>query len=205
MNKLQINVLRYLCRLLIPVLFMYPSYAGATGTVTFSSLFINLNNSLNQIWTMLIATCYLVGFSLTVASIYKLKKFGERTAFMHNSKGLLAPSAAFFIGMCLMYAPTFLKNLNQTIFAYPDPLNTLSWQQSHAGIDWADALAPMIGTIQVIGLIAFIRGMLLITKSTGEQPQPGAVSKGFIHVVGGVLAINITGTMDALAATFGLS
>ena len=57
------------------------------------------------------------------------------------------------------------------------------------------ALAPMIGTIQVIGLIAFLRGWLLITKSTGEQPQPGAVSKGFIHVIGGVLAINITCTM----------
>ena len=154
---------------------------------------------------MLTATCYLVGFSLTVSAIYKLKKFGERTAFMHNSKGLLAPSAAFGIGIYLMYVPTFLETWNETLFGYPNPEATLSWQSSNAGIDWADALAPMIGTIQVIGLIAFLRGWLLITKSTGEQPQPGAVSKGFIHVIGGVLAINITGTMDMLAATFGLS
>ena len=35
----------------------------------------------------------------------------------------------------------------------------------NAGIDWASAMAPMIGTIQVIGLIAFLRGWLLITKS----------------------------------------
>jgi len=179
-------------------------YARA-GTTTFSSLFINLNDSLDQVWAMLIATCYLVGFSLTLGAIYKLKKFGERTAFMHNSKGLLAPSAAFFIGIALMYAPTFLQNWNMTLFGTPNVESTLSWQSSNSGIDWADALAPMIGTIQVIGLIAFLRGWLLITKSTGEQPQPGAVSKGFIHVIGGVLAINITGTMDMLANTFGLA
>ena len=46
---------------------------------TFSDLFINLNESLDEVWQMLIATCYLVGFSLTVGAIYKLKKFGERT------------------------------------------------------------------------------------------------------------------------------
>ena len=34
-----------------------------------------------------------------------------------------------------------------------------------------------------------------------NNPQPGAVSKGFIHVIGGVLAINITGTMDVVANT----
>lgn len=175
------------------------------GTSTFSSLFINLNDSLNQVWQFLIASCYLTGFSLTLGAIYKLKKFGERTAFMHNSKGLLAPSAAFLIGIALMYAPTFLQVMNTTLFGTPNVQSTLSWQSSHSGIDWADVLAPMIGTIQVIGLIAFIRGMLLITKSTGEQPQPGAVSKGFIHIVGGIMAINITGTMDVLANTFGLS
>ena len=179
-------------------------YASTTST-TFQSLFTNLNASLNQVWQFLIAVSYLTGFSLTLASIYKLKKFGERTAFMHNSKGLLAPSAAFIIGIMLMYAPTFLQNLNMTVFGYPNPQSTLSWESENSGIDWADALAPMIGTIQVIGLIAFIRGMLLITKSTSEQPQPGAVSKGFIHIVGGVMAVNITGTMDVLANTFGLS
>jgi intracellular multiplication protein IcmC len=176
----------------------------ASSSTTFSDLFINLDSSLNQIWAFLTATCYLVGLSLTLSAVYKLKKFGEKTAFMHNSKGLLAPAAAFGIGIGLMYSPTFLQNWNMTIFGTPDVMSTLTWESSNSGIDWADAIAPMIGTVQVIGLIAFLRGWLLVVKSTGEQPQPGAVSKGTIHIVGGVLAINITGTMDALSNTFGL-
>ena len=185
------------------ILFLVSAIAMADTTTTLSSMFESLNSSLNQVWQMLIATCYLVGFSLTLVAIYKLKKFGERTAFMHNSKGLIAPSASFVIGVFLMWAPTFLPIMNATFFGYSQIQSTLSWESSHSGIDWADALSPMIETIQVIGLIAFLRGWLLITKVTAEQPQPGAVSKGTIHVVGGVLAINITGTMDVLSNKFG--
>ena len=185
----------------ILAVFVTIAYADTTS---FSSLFTNLNDSLDEVWQMLIAICYLTGFALTLGAIYKLKKFGERTAFMHNSKGLIAPSAAFFIGINLMFAPAYLKVWNATLFGYSDVQSTLAWEQENAGIDWADALAPMIGTIQVIGLIAFLRGWLLVTKSTAEQPQPGAVSKGFIHIVGGVLAINITGTLDIISNTFGI-
>ena len=199
------NYINKFSRLTLRVSPLFISGYVQAGSTTFSSLFLNLNSSLNQVWSALIATCYLVGFSLTLGAIYKLKKFGERTAFMHNSKGLLAPSAAFIIGIGLMYAPTFLEVWNMTLFGTTNIESALSWQSSNSGIDWADALAPMIGTIQVIGLIAFLRGWLLITKSTGEQPQPGAVSKGFIHVIGGVMAINITGTMDMLVNTFGLA
>lgn len=181
-----------------------PATRVLASSTTFSDLFINLDTSLNQIWAFLTATCYITGLSLTLSAVYKLKKFGEKTAFMHNTKGLLAPSAAFAIGVGLMYSPTFLENWNMTIFGTPNVMSTLTWESANSGIDWADAIEPMIGTVQVIGLIAFLRGWLLVVKATGEQPQPGAVSKGIIHVVGGVMAINITGTMDALANTFGL-
>lgn len=171
---------------------------------TLTDLFLNLDGSLQQIWTMLNAVAYLTGFMMTIAALYRLKKFGERTAFMHNSKGLIAPAAYFLVGIMLMYMPTFLETMNATVFGTGYIQSAISWQSSNTGLDWANVVAPLVTTIQVVGLIAFIRGWILLTRVCGEQPQPGMSAKGVIHIVGGVLAINITGTMDAISATFGL-
>lgn len=179
------------------------TYAVSIDTTTLTELFDNLNESMDAIWQMLTAVAYLTGFSMTCSAIYRLKKFGERTAFMHNSKGLIAPSALFIIGVFLMWSPVFIEIMVFTFFG-SGVQSTLAWESNSSGIDWAEAIAPMIETIQVIGFIAFIRGWILVTRCTAEQSQPGSVSKGLIHVVGGVLAINITGTMDMLSNTFGM-
>ena len=53
---------------------------------------------------------------------------------------------------------------------------------------------------QVIGLAAFLRGWLLIAKSAQGQQQ-GNTSKGFIHIFGGILAMNVIGTLQILNNT----
>lgn len=189
--------------LLLLALLISRAYAVSVDTTTLTDLFDNLNDSMESIWQMLTAVAYLTGFSMTCSAIYRLKKFGERTAFMHNSKGLLAPSALFIVGVFLMWSPNMIDVMVFSLFG-SDVQSTLAWESSTSGIDWAEAIAPMIQTIQVIGFIAFIRGWILITRCTSEQSQPGSISKGFIHVIGGVLAINITGTMDMLSNTFGV-
>ena len=48
-------------------------------------------------------------------------------------------------------------------------------------------------------------GFLILTKATGQGAQPGTISKGFVHIIGGVLAINIVQTINMLQATVGLT
>ena len=192
------------CKNIIVILVLLSSNSAMAYTAdTLATMFSNLNNSLGSVYQMLIGICYLTGLSLVASAIYKLKKFGERTAFMHNSKGILAPALLMFIGTALMWAPRFLEVMNNTLFGYAAVQSTLSWSSSGTGVDWVDTMAPMIETVQIIGMIAFIRGMLLVSRLGAEQVQPGIVSKGMIHIIGGVLAINITGTMDVLTNTFG--
>ena len=54
-------------------------------------------------------------------------------------------------------------------------------------------------------MIAFIRGWILVVKGAQAGSQPGNSSKGLIYVVGGVMAINITGTIDLINATLGIN
>jgi len=52
-------------------------------------------------------------------------------------------------------------------------------------------------------LIAILRGFLILTKVTGQGSQPGTISKGFIHMLGGVMAVHIVKTVEIMANTFG--
>ena len=44
---------------------------------------------------------------------------------------------------------------------------------------------------------------MIISKTTSEGSQPGTVSKGFTHMVAGLMAVNIEDTIDLIRGTFG--
>lgn len=171
------------------------------------SIFENLSQSLGGVSQFLTALSYIIGIYLTVSAVFKLKKFGHRTAFMHVEAGMFGPFMQFFIGVSLLYTPTFIGVLNATVFGDPSIDNVMAYTSSGSSPDWATAIVPMYETIQIIGLIAFIRGWLILSKSVQKDGgnQPGQITKGVIHIIGGVLAMNITRTIDIITATFGLT
>ncbi|MEC8977583.1 MAG: type IV secretion protein IcmC, partial [Pseudomonadota bacterium] len=50
---------------------------------------------------------------------------------------------------------------------------------------------PILGVIQIIGLIAFLRGWVQISRATNAGNQPGVVSKALTYIIAGIMAINI--------------
>ena len=59
--------------------------------------------------------------------------------------------------------------------------------------------------LSLIGLIAFLRGWVILSKMGHSGSQPGRVGKGITHSGGGILLINIVQTTQILANTFGYS
>ncbi len=55
--------------------------------------------------------------------------------------------------------------------------------------------------IQTIGLYAFARGWVLIARGAGQGQQPGNTGKGLMHIFGGILAVNIVGTVEMINNT----
>ena len=134
----------------------YSADAGVSGA-SIDQLFGNLNESLDEVWQLLTAFAYLIGLSFTVRALFQLKKIGDKTAFMNNSKGILAPAALFFVGVALMYTPTFLEIWNYTVYKQAIQ-DTMSWAQKNSGIKWVDTLKPMVQLIQVVGLVILLKG-----------------------------------------------
>jgi intracellular multiplication protein IcmC len=154
---------------------------------------------IQQVRMLLIVVMYIMGVFFLASAILSLKKFGQRGAFMQDTKAsLLGPVVKMFIGVGLMAAPDFIDIIENTIWTSQSILQT----ESDAG---SGALAGFAGfknielIVNLVGYFAFIRGWVLIVRSTSEgQSQPGALSKGMLHVFGGILAINIRATVSML-------
>ena len=178
----------------------------ASGTsLDMASIFQNIGEQIDPIKNFLIVLCYIIGVGLSVAAVMKLKKYGTRTAFMHVEMSMVGPFLQFFIGVGLFYMPYFISSLNLTLFNTATVANTvLSWSGS-SGDDFESYVTPILGVIQIIGIISFIRGWVMLAKATNPGQQPGAISKGITHVVGGILAVNIYTFIEVVYQTLGLN
>ena len=180
----------------------------SSGTVVnATNIFQNLMQSYAGITNFLTGFMYLLGIGLTVSAVLKFKKFGHRTAFMHIEAGMLGPAIQFMIGVTFLYAPSLLEILNYTLFREGDISSVMTYTSENMTSDWQQVMNPILGMVQIIGLIAFIRGFLILSKSVHKDGgnQPGQVSKGIVHICGGVLGINVVQTINVVNATFGLN
>lgn len=194
-----------LTRVAILLLLHLSAFAESGDGIVPEQIFTNLNVSMQQIYPAMVSACLIMGSFLIVKAIFKLKKLGHKTAFMGSSGNMIGPVALILIGVALINAPTFIRVIITSLYAN-NVQNSISWTQAHSGGGtWYSTLTPMIGLIQVIGIFAFLRGAIILTKACNENAQPGNISKGLLHIVGGIMAINITGTIDLINNTLGFN
>jgi intracellular multiplication protein IcmC len=163
-----------------------------------SSFFTAFETYKVKINNLLFGLTYLIGLGIIFSSLMQLKKFGQRSAMMQSQASLLGPICRLFLGVIVMYLHEFLNIVYQTTWGenVGDVLDLQS-KTTDTGID--SIVKPMAGFIQFIGLIAVIRGFMVLQRTASESGnQPGQLSKGFTHIVGGVFAINILGLVHLI-------
>lgn len=164
--------------------------------IDLSQIMVNIAETLPPVLAMVSAASYLIGITLVIKGVFKLKEFGEARTMMTSHLSAVPTIITLCVGGFLIFFPTSIEIGLQTIFAYSTPLSYSS--QDTATKDLVDAIVMIM---QIIGSIAFIRGMMLIKASTGQGAQPGSFSKGITFVIAGILAINIYGTWEVLVNT----
>lgn len=167
-------------------------------------IFINLSESLPALWEMVTGGAYLMGVSFAARGVYQLRQYGELRAMMSTQTNLKGILILFVVAAVFMYLPTAFDVMMATSFGYTTPLSALSYQGPSVGGLSEDAMTALIELVQFTGLVAFIRGWLIIVKSSQPGSQ-GGFAKGMTHIIGGILTINVVGTEQVLAATLGFS
>lgn len=167
--------------------------------VDMQEMLINLTGSMPNLWRMITAFAYVMGFLFTYKAVYYLKVYGESRTMMASQSNLKVPISYFLAAAAFIYLPTMFSVLMVSSFGYENPIKYDS--QTTQGLS-STSMDAIIYLIQTVGIIAFLRGWFHLAKNS-EQGAHANNGKAFSHIIGGLLAINIMGTKEVLWNTFG--
>lgn len=171
-----------------------------------ADILTNIAKSLAPVERLLTGVAYIMGLAFAFKAIYSLKVYGEARTMMATNASLKEPITYLIVASVFIYFPTALEIILQTTFGASSILEYAPVDSKNKALDilfGPDSIVgrPLTMIIQVIGLGAFIRGWVLIARSASQGQQPGGTGKGLIHVLGGVLAMNIVATLNIINNT----
>lgn len=163
----------------------------------------NVANTLDPFSQLVTGAAYLFGLAFFFKAMYHLKVYGEARTMMSVQTSIRTPMTYLLIGAAFLYLPTAIDIMLSTTFGSDNILAYSEWEGNaqYGGI----SMAAVFKIIQFVGLVAFLRGWLLLSQTAGQGAQPQAFGKALTHILGGILAMNVVGTANILSATLGIN
>ncbi|KTC68114.1 IcmC (DotE) [Legionella birminghamensis] len=183
---------------------------GSGGLVSWitsnASIFNNLAANLLPVERLVTGAAYLIGIAFAFKAIYSLKVYGEARTMMSSNTSIKEPVMYIMVAAILIYFPTGLDIMLNTTFGSSNILQYAPMDSQNQALDTLFGTGSAVGQslsllIQVIGVIAFVRGWVLIARSASQGQPPGGTGKGLMHVFGGILAMNIVATLEMINNT----
>lgn len=181
----------------IPLLF-FGVLSNSAHAENVQEMFIAFSNSYSGIWQFMLGMSYLIGLFLICASVFAWAKVMEG----RSQITLKVPISLFIVGTLIFQIKSALTTIEDTFSMNHDGvLGAAGGGGGGGGAAGAGAVSAIMGFVQILGFIAFVRGLLILHKyNTGEQRD--GLGRAITHIVGGAMAINIKWTAAMLADTF---
>lgn len=164
------------------------------------TILTNIQNTIPNLMRMITAFAFVIGMYMIFSAILDLKHVGEMRTQMSHEHHLAKPMLKMLIGTLLIYLPTSVQVGMSTFWTNPNPYGYVTQLQDQ----WMQFIYVCFVVIQFIGVLSFIRGLLLLSHVGGGGHQ-GALGKGLTHVVGGIFCINIYQFLQVIFATLGIN
>lgn len=193
------------------------SFSSPVYADDFHSILNNLQRIIAPLTAMVMVICFCFGIFLIFRALGLMKKFGNMQN-MHSTPGdLSGPLTYLVVGAILIYLPTSSEYMMNSLFGTVDSVfsgGSINYQALGTGASlisysgsgslgqyWADLANTLILFIQFLGFLSFVKGWFILSKAGNPGNQPGSMTKGMTHVIGGVGLINIVGVIDILKNT----
>src|SRR3990167_8993780 len=141
----------------------------------------------------------LIGIVLTFAVVMQFKKYGEQRSMMTSQMSAAGPTIMLVCGAALMVLPSVL---GAALIAFWGNDSPLSYEGGPTG--YSSLVPAIVILVRIVGVGSFIRGIVMLSKTGGQQSQPGTVGKAFMHILAGVMCIHILGTIGVVENILGL-
>jgi intracellular multiplication protein IcmC len=164
------------------------------------TMLINFAKTVPNLMRLVTALAYVMGFLFVIKGIIELKHFGESRSMMSQENGLKKPLTYLFVGAMMIYLPGSVGSGLSTFWTDPNPYGYLSGDEDK----WSELTNAIFMIVQLIGTIAFIRGLLILNHTAGQGGQPGTFAKAMAHIIAGILCINLYQFLQAIFTTLGL-
>lgn len=183
------------CLSLIATMFyVLPAYSQVSGTnlsniasnLSAQSMLVNIAQQLPALTRMVTAIAYVTGLYFVVWGIFKLKQYGESRTMMSGQHHLKEPMVFLIVGALLLYLPSSVQVGMSTFWTNPNPYGYIPQTDQ-----WSQFINICFMIVQFVGIVAFIRGLVILSHLGGHHGGQGTLAKGMMHIIGGLFCINI--------------
>ena len=176
-----------------------------------TAFFTRVTDILPQAQAFVAALCFVLGIILVIiGSRMMLVTAEERSHAHHRRHGYYQALTYIVFGLLIIsldltlsaWIASLYGASNTTasaateIMAYaPEMLSPVSGAPGEA------ILIALVRVAQFIGLLAVVRGLFLCVKSA-DMPAQGLMGKGFIHMIAGIMAVDLPRTVGLFENLF---
>ncbi len=191
------------CLYFFILFFVLPDHAQAqtqTNGLSIPSaqtMVANIGLAIPNLTSFVTALAYVIGFVLVIRGIMQLKHMGEMRTQMSHEHHLSRPLTMIIVGALLIYLPSAVQTGLSTFWAEPNPYGYLTQSDQ-----WQQTINVCFSIIQFIGVVAFIRGLVMMSK-VGHGHQ-GSLVRAVTHIIGGIFCINLYDFIQMVFATLGI-
>ncbi len=176
-----------------------------SGDVTLPSMLLHVMESIPSLALMVTSISFISGMMFMINAVWQLRKYGEGVS-MVSQRDIRSGMFSLIMGATLIFLPSTINTLMITVYGshtitgytMPDGIPS-TWPSA-----WVLGRDVIVVFIQFIGLVAIVRGLFHLYKNANGQTQQNGFAKGVVHLIGGVLSMNIIEAKNILYATLGL-
>jgi intracellular multiplication protein IcmC len=158
----------------------------------------NLSNSYPALMKLITAFCYILGFLLILRGVFYLKMYGELRTMMSTQTSAKIPLILIFVGSLFVFLPSTYNIVSISFFGSS---SVLSYDQVTSTMNPL-LLKAIVGLVQIIGLISFIKGWMILVAHAQQPGGQATVGKALTHIIGGLCAYNVLGFTNVIWNTF---
>ena len=195
------NALKWALGALAALAVLAPTSAFAQSSgIDVGQMFVNLQSSVGPLEQLAIKFAWLGGIAFFIAATVKLAHVEQ------GREEAKKPMFMYLAAVGLWSLSTTMSTISSTMGAsggLGQSTSPLAAGLAAGSGGSAAVIGAVLTFVQLVGLIAFIRGVWLL-KAHGEN-KDGALGKALTHLFGGAAAMNISWTVGVLASTFGVT
>lgn len=175
--------------------------------VDFFTALENLSKTFSSISFLVVTIAQIIGVVLVFRGIAMYKIFATQSLSSAQRGELAGPFVHIIVGAILIYVGGSIDISVETIFgsATSSAGDLKAYLPPGTDEKWQALLAVLVKYFKLVGLLAFVKGWIILSKMGHAGSQPGSMGKGLTHIIGGILLMNLVDTMRLLACTLGFT